>query len=332
MPVQFINMYKTKFYYEEKIIELGGKIHGVTSYTKNPIKYIFELRKIIIENNYEVVHCNMNSAVYLYPLIAAKLAGVKTIIAHSHNNSNDKGFLKSIVHNVNKYAIPLYANKFYACSIDAGKYFFSKKIVTGSKFMVIYNGINTESFAPNTESMEKKKIELGIDSNAFVVGHVGRFTPQKNHEYLINVFKHIVDRDENARLILIGKGQLEEKVLSQIKEKGLEKNVLMLGNRNDVEELMQVFDVFVLPSLYEGLGIVLIEAQSAGVPCVTTDEIPEEAELNKTFKRISLKEKQLLWAEEILGFKNITKIVDKNIEKYDINKCAQVLEEQYLRK
>lgn len=301
----FTNIYPNKLCFQDEMESMGAKIYKVSSYYKHPIKYIKEVKRIIKENNYNIVHCNMNSAAMLYPLIAAKFAGARVIIAHSHNNSSDKGLVKSLLHNINRYFIPLFANNYFACSEEAGKWFYGKKILKSDKFKVIRNSIDHDKFIYNKEIREKVRKALNIKKDTFVVGHVGRFAPQKNHSFLIDIFKDVVRENEDSKLLLIGIGDLQESIKNKVKELGLEDKVLFLNNRNDVNEIMQAMDVFVLPSLYEGLGIVLVEAQASGLPIVTNDEIPSIVKISDNYKTLSLEQSFKEWAREVISTKDI---------------------------
>ena len=331
----FVNIYNKKLYFQNEIEDMGGKVYKLTSYYKRPIKYIKELIKLINENNYEIIHCNMNSAVMIYPLIAGKLSKAKIVIAHSHNSSSDKGILKTVLHNINKHFIPLFANTFFACSIEAGKWFFNNKKLNSDRFKVIYNAIDTEKFIYNEKMREEKLKELKIDKNKKIIGHVGRFEKQKNHEFLIDIFNEIFKKEPNAILLLIGDGSLKQHIKEKTIELNIQDKVIFLGKRNDVEELYQAMDVFVFPSLYEGLGTVLIEAQYSGLPCVVSNKIPNETQITDTIKYLQL-EKTSEWKENILYFINNKKVKRENnvlkdvAKQFDIKIAAKELEKKYI--
>lgn len=296
----FVNIYNNELCFQNEIEQLGGKIYKVSSYYKHPIKYIRELKNIIIDNNYEIIHCNMNSAVFLYPLIAAKIAKAKVIIAHSHNSSSDKGVIKALLHNINKHFIPFFANKFFACSNKAGKWFYSSKILKSNDYYVIKNSINTNIFRFNDNIRKEKRAELKVADNTILIGHVGRFNKQKNHIFLIDVFNEYHRNNKNSKLLLVGIGPLKEKVESKVKELKLIDNVLFLEQRKDVNELMMAMDVFVLPSLYEGLPLVGVEAQAAGLPCIFSDSITDEIKISNNAQFVSLRDNIEKWSN-ILG-------------------------------
>lgn len=332
----FVNIYDKKLYFQDEIENMGGKVYKLTSYYKNPIKYIKELKKLINQNKYEIVHCNMNSAAMIFPLIAGKFSNAKIVIAHSHNSSSDKGFFKSFLHNINKRFIPIFANVFFACSNDAGKWFFSKRILKSDKYEVIYNAIDAKKFEYNQKNREKKQKELGLDKNTIIIGHVGRFEKQKNHEFLIELFNEMYKERKNIKLLLIGEGTLKQTLKEKVLNMHLENNVIFLGRRDDIEDLYQIMDVFVFPSLYEGLGTVLIEAQYSGLPCVVSNNIPKEAQITRRFEYLELK-KINEWKNTIFRFIN-NSISERekntfleNYRKFDIKIATENLEKKYIK-
>lgn len=331
----FTNIYPNKLCFQDEMESMGAKIYKVSSYYKHPIKYIKEVKRIIKENNYNIVHCNMNSAAMLYPLIAAKFAGARVIIAHSHNASSDKGFVKMLLHNINKHFIPLFATDYVGCSKLAGSWFFSKRIINSDKFKVINNAIDVDNFKFNKELRIKKRNELGFNDDEIVLGHVGRFNKQKNQMFLVDLLNYIVSKNKKYKLILIGIGPLQENVKSRVKELNLENNVIFLNKRNDVNELMMAMDVFVLPSLYEGLPLVGIEAQTTGVPCLFSDSITNEVILNDNSKMISLKATKEEWNNNIKKISLLRINREKMCEyskKYEITNNASELIKYYYKK
>lgn len=317
----FINIYDNKLCFEDEITNMGGKIFKISSYYKHPLKYISELKKIINDNNYQIIHCNMNSAVMIYPLIAAKLSKAKITIAHSHNASSDKGIIKALLHNINKQFIPLFANRFFACSNKAGKWFYSKKVMNSEKYYVINNAIDVEKFKFNTKIRNKKRKELGLEKDTIVVGHVGRFNKQKNHKFLIEIFNRAYQENNKLRLILIGIGPLMEEIKEKINSLSLSNVVLFLEQRNDVNELMQVMDIFILPSLYEGLPLVGVEAQVSGLKCLFSSSITSEVKLLNTTDYIDLNNLNE-WVNKIIELKSFDRN-NLNIDNFDIKIQAE---------
>lgn len=235
----------------EEIEKLGGKVIVIPPYQKL-FKYQKELYRIFKENNYKIIHSHIN-ALSVFPLRIAKKAGVPIRIAHSHSTSNKKEWKKNILKMILRPLSKLYANKYFACTEYAGKWLFGKKVVERKELNVINNAIDLKKFEFNKNAREDLRKELGIKEDVLVIGHVGRFMKQKNHEFLIDVFEKAIKQDDNIYLILVGQGPLEDKIKEMAKEKGIEDKILFLGQRNDVNKLYQAMDIFVLPSLYEGL-------------------------------------------------------------------------------
>lgn len=235
----------------EEIEKLGGKVIVIPPYQKL-FKYQKELYRIFKENNYKIIHSHIN-ALSVFPLRIAKKAGVPIRIAHSHSTSNKKEWKKNILKMILRPFSKLYANNYFACTEYAGKWLFGKKVVERKELNVINNAIDLKKFEFNENTREDLRKELGIKEDVLVIGHVGRFMKQKNHEFLIDVFEKAIKQDDNIYLILVGQGPLEDKIKEMAKEKGIENKILFLGQRNDVNKLYQAMDIFVLPSLYEGL-------------------------------------------------------------------------------
>ena len=235
----------------EEIEKLGGKVIVIPPYQKL-FEYQKELYRIFKENNYKIVHSHIN-ALSVFPLRIAKKAGVPIRIAHSHSTSNKKEWKKNILKMILRPFSKLYANKYFACTEYSGKWLFGKKVVERKELNVINNAIDLKKFEFNKNTREDLRKKLGIKEDVLVIGHVGRFMKQKNHEFLIDVFEKAIKQDDNIYLILVGQGPLEDKIKEMVKEKGIEDKILFLGQRNDVNKLYQAMDIFVLPSLYEGL-------------------------------------------------------------------------------
>ena len=235
----------------EEIEKLGGKVIVIPPYQKL-FKYQKELYRIFKENNYKIIHSHIN-ALSVFPLRIAKKEGVPIRIAHSHSTSNKKEWKKNILKMILRPFSKLYANNYFACTEYAGKWLFGKKVVERKELNVINNAIDLKKFEFNENTREDLRKELGIKEDVLVIGHVGRFMKQKNHEFLIDVFEKAIKQDDNIYLILVGQGPLEDKIKEMAKEKGIEDKILFLGQRNDVNKLYQAMDIFVLPSLYEGL-------------------------------------------------------------------------------
>lgn len=256
--------------YEQEIEQMGGKIYHLTVLDdKNIIKYCSELNKFYKNHpEYKIVHGHLSSIAFFY-LGAAKRNHVPWRIAHSHGAGflhTPKGVAKYLLFRTTKWN----ANIRLACSTEAGKYLYG-----GDSFEFVPNGIDINRFAFNSDVRSRLREELGLTNN-YVIGHVGRFNLQKNHRYLLQVFKGVLDRRPEARLLLLGDGELFKEIQELSHELHIEGAVIFAGVHKDVEKYYQAMDVFVLPSAFEGLPVTGIEAQYSGLPCVLSDRITKE--------------------------------------------------------
>ncbi|NUU75300.1 glycosyltransferase family 1 protein [Paenibacillus xylanilyticus] len=315
-------------YFEEEILDGDSRIITLPARRRNPIKYFFSIYKLLKgQSEYEIIHVHLNSCSSIEPIIAAKLCG-KKVFVHSHSAMNRNRLITRILHNVNKRIMNHMVDERLACSNKAGQWMFGKH-----DFIVINNAIPLRNYLYNKNNRQEVRKQLGIE-NKFVVGHVGRFTSIKNHEFLIDIFKSIREKNKDAVLLLVGDGELRSKIESKVIELGLKDHVIMTGARTDVSNLLQAMDVFVFPSFFEGLGIVAIEAQAAGLPCIVSESIPVEAFVTKLIKSVSLFESSSKWSEIILkyskSFKRRSTYKEIKTAGYDISDAALVLERLYL--
>lgn len=308
---------------KEEINKLGGNVVIIPSYS-NPIHYMKELAKLFKEGNYDIVHSNMN-ALSVFTLKAAKKAGIKIRIAHSHSTSNKKELLKSIVKNILKPFSKKYATNYFACSELAGRWLFGNKAVDNNKVTIINNAVDIKKFVYQKEIRDKVRAEYNL-LDKFVVGHIGRFVKQKNHKFLIDIFNEVLKIQTNAVLLLVGEGPLRDDVEAYVEKLGLKDKVAFVGAQKNIAPFYQAMDCFVLPSLYEGLPVVGIEAQSNGLPCVFADTITKEVAVNNNVIFKSLSEGPESWAKVIC--KDIKRTLNNKIEnsKYDIHiECERLV-------
>lgn len=284
---------------QDDITRLGAKFYVLPSPTTHPIQFLQKSYQFFKTHRYKTIHSHFtNLNFFFYPL--AKCFGTKNIIQHAHLTKWSDKKCSAIRNYLMLHAVwPLITHKM-ACSESAGNAYY------GKNFTVANNGIDIDKFVYNPAVRIAKRKELGLENN-FVIGHVGRFALQKNHPFLLDIFVEIVKQEPTARLVLVGGGPLEEEIKAQIFAKQLQDKVLLLGPRKDMAELYQALDCFVFPSLHEGLGIVAIEAQTAGLPCVLADTLPQEAFICN-YKKLPLGSAKQ-WAEEILAFtKNFQRV------------------------
>lgn len=279
----------------------GGRIYEVTAYTKNIFTFTYEIYKIIKNGHYDIVHSNMNS-LSVFPLFAAWLAGARVRILHNHTTDTKAEGFRTVIKRTLRPFAKMFANQYWACSKLAAEWMYGKKAVDSGKVTIINNAIDLKKFAFSQEKRDALRNELGLKGK-FVVGHVGRFEKAKNHEFVIDVFTEIVKQEEKACLLLIGDGSLMKSIRKKVSELHLENKVLFLGVRNDVADLYNVMDVFLFPSLYEGFGMVAVEAQVNGLPLLCSDQVTKEIVISRSVKMLSLRFEAPLWACEALSAK-----------------------------
>ncbi|MBP3635038.1 MAG: glycosyltransferase family 1 protein [Bacilli bacterium] len=316
----------------KEIEKLGGKVILIPPYQK-PFKYHKKLKKILEEGNYKIVHSHINT-MSVFPLFAAKCAGVPIRIVHNHSTTNKKELIKNMLKQILKPFSKVFSTHYFACTEHAGRWLFGDKTFDKGNVYVLNNAIDLDKFKYNENLRAKKRKELDISDDTIVIGHVGRFMKQKNHSFLIELFSEIHKKKNDSVLLLVGQGPLMGEIKDKVNALGLTDNVKFLGQRNDVNELYQAFDVFCLPSLYEGLGIVLIEAQCAGSLCFCSSEVPDVAKVTDNLQFIDLNLPATIWSKKILENININKRKDhvKDCQKagYDINIEVKKLEEKYI--
>ena len=315
----------------KEITQLGGKIYKMPKFNGINIIDVQSSWKKFFENHseYKILHSHVRSYASIYIPIA-KQFGLKTII-HSHNTSNGNGIM-AITKRILQYPLKFQADYFFACSKEAGEWLFGKKIIDHSNFIIIPNAIDTNKFKFNKEARERIRNELKIN-NKFVVGHIGRHTPQKNPFFLLKLFAEIHKAEPNARLLQVGQGELTEQMKEECDKLGITDKVIFTGSRDDIPDLLSAMDVFVFPSLWEGLGIVAIEAQTCGLPIICSDTIPKETKITDLIEYLPLNEDAKFWADRVLNKKgyNVRKDRIKDIiaAGYDISTTAKWLENFY---
>lgn len=315
----------------EEIEKLGGRVILIPPYQK-VFKYHKELKKIFKENNYKIVHSHINT-LSVFPLFAAWMARVPVRIAHSHSTTNKKEWKKNLLKVFLRPFAKVFANKYFACTEHAGRWMFGNKEFEKGNIYLLNNAIDLDKFKYDEKIRNKKRKELGIKNTQFVIGHIGRFVQQKNHEQLIDIFYEIHKENNNALLVLVGQGPLMNKMKEKCSNLKINESVMFLGQRDDVSELYQVFDLFLFPSLYEGLGMVVIEAQCAGLPCLCSTEVPMVAKVSDNIEFLKLDDDIILWKQSALSKLNIFNRKDCSKEVstygYNINLEVQKLEKEY---
>lgn len=263
---------------EKEILSMGGRIIRVPSY-KKIFKYIKELKKIFFQNNYKIVHSHLNT-LSVFPLYAAHSVGVPVRISHSHSTASNKEFLKSLLKKILRYFSSTFATDCFACSTDAAIFQFGRKKVGTNKVVYLKNAINNQKFSYDENKRKELRKKLNIDDSTIVYGHVGRFDSSKNHQFLLKLFSKLKINNNNSKLILVGDGKERGFINELINKYQLKNDIILTGNVVNVEDYYQIMDMFLFPSLYEGLGMSLIEAQCSGLQCIASNYVPLEAKIS----------------------------------------------------
>lgn len=317
----------------KEIRELGGNIYLLPS-VSHVAGYHRAVKRLIQIHQYDIVHCHMNT-LSVFPLFAAYRAGAGVRICHNHTTAHRgegaKTILKYLLRPMNRW----FATDYFACGEYAAKWMYGKKALQEKEVYIMRNAIDVEKFRYNTITRISMRMKLEL-ADKFVVGHIGRFMYQKNHDFLIDVFEEVHRRNPDAVLLLIGEGELESDIKKKVKRLGLEESVIFYGTSKDTSMLYQVMDVFCLPSFYEGLPVVAVEAQMNGLSVVTSKNVTPEITVLDNCRQIALKDGVKVWADVILKAdvresvrQNGWKVMEKN--GYSIGEEARKLEKWYGR-
>lgn len=319
--------------YEDEILKMGGRIFRVPILSKNPFLYIIEVNSFFKKHKeYEIIHAH-TSAKNAIPLYLAKRNNIRHRICHSHMTKNDKG-INGFIKNMLKPFVKYVSTDFVACGKEAGIWLYGQKFYNNHG-MLLRNVIDAEKYRYNVHNRRCLR-EQNKWTDKIIIGNIARFDIPKNHEYLIDIFFSIKKRKSDAILVLVGDGPLRESIVKKVETLGLSESVFFTGVVDNVQDYMQAIDAFLLPSLYEGLPLTLIEAQSAGLRCFTSkDVVTNESNISGLVEFISLADNSEQWAEKILSFMPYQRqdmyqvIIDSG---YDVISAAIFLQNFYLSK
>lgn len=312
--------------YDEEIQRLGGEIYRLPRLNPMSRQYLKKLDEFFQKQNYQIVHSHLD-CMSTYPLKAAEKAAVPVRIAHTHNKSQELN-LKYPLKIWSKKKIPQYATHLFSCGKAAGEWTFED-----SEFKIIPNAIDTEKFQYDETKRNKVRKKLDI-SDKLVLGHVGRFYKQKNHRFLLDIFQQVKLQEDSAVLLLVGDGPLKNEMAEYAKSLGISDSVMFLGVREDIPELLQAFDIFVFPSLFEGLPVTLLEAQCSGLPCVVSDEVSNEVNITELIMNLSLNAPIENWSQAILKQKDALRSDHSSAvvqAGFDIKKASADLVDFYMK-
>lgn len=322
--------------YDEEIQLLGGRKYAINVNANNTFVRIQKeakaFYKFLCEHEYKIIHVHYTTPLRAPYLLSAKKAGVPVRIYHSHSAKvSGKSKVKLLIYNYYRKRISKWATDWFACSEVAAEWMYEKQLIKSGKVYVVYNGIDTKRFSYNSSVRERIRKQMNLE-DSFVVMHTGRFLPQKNHIFIIDVFKEIVKKEPNAKLFLLGTGDLLNEVQDKVQKFGLEDKVYFLGVKKNVEDYLSAADCYIMPSLYEGLPVAVVEAECSGLPCILSTNITREVALTENVEFLSLNETIDTWANAVIrrvGMyrdNNAEKIVEKG---YDVESVSRKLQNFY---
>lgn len=332
LQFDFIVDHPDRMYFADEIHKLGGKIFIMPTFVGSNV---LEIRKkwkefFLDHQEYKILHSHVRSYASFY-LPIAKEFGITTII-HSHSTSNGRG-ATALIKNILQIPLRFQADYFMACSKCAGQWLFGKRIVRQKNFFIIRNAIDLEQFAYNEDVRTKTRKELGIEKK-FVLGFLGRVTASKNPWFVLDVFNEIKQRKKNVKLLFVGDGELLQEIKENAKDKGLAKDIIFTGTKGNTFELYAAMDAYCFPSLWEGLGISLIEAQASGLYCVCSENIPDEAIVTDLVEKVKLDKGAAIWAQKILQHQKYNRKCTSDLIRkagYDIRENARWIQKFYLK-
>lgn len=332
----------SKYVPVEEIKALGGRLFVLPTF-RHPVKYVRTLRRLLTENQYSIMHCHLSTLSFL-PLLAGKHAGVPVRILHNHSTSGGaREWLRNLAKFLLKPLAKLYATDRFACSAHAAEWIYGHVPVCDMEdtrapkkaAIVMRNAIDTELFRFSEKKRTQTRKELKVKQGTLLFGNVGRFCPQKNQQFLIDIFAQIVRQHSNSKLVMAGVGDDMELIRARVLAAGLADKVIFAGQRSDIDCLYSAMDCFILPSNYEGLGMAGIEAQCTGLQCLFSEHVPQEVKITRNAHFLSLKTSAHDWAFaaiNLAGIKRCDSSAETAASGYDIIAEAKKLAEYYLRR
>ena len=290
-----------KCFYEDEIVAMGGKFYRIPSKSQDRKAFETQLTDIVKSGGYEYVLRITSNAMGFMDLKIAKQAGAKICAARSSNSSDGAGWKLWLAHRMGRLLYEKYVDAKFAPSDLAAAYTFGNKAYKAGKVTILHNAVDLSVFRYDEAGRQAIRKEFGIADDTLLVGHVGRFMTQKNHSFLLKIFAEMTKQTPNAKLLLVGKGELEQELRMQVAELKLTDKVIFAGIRSDIPQVLSAMDMFVFPSLYEGMPNTVIEAQATGLPCVIADTITREADITGLVQYLPLTESLEIWAEKALG-------------------------------
>ncbi|HEL1740461.1 TPA: glycosyltransferase [Streptococcus suis] len=339
--VTFLTCGKTTYdMYRNDIENRGGHIDEIPIFAdtlSKQVKLYKALKEYYSENQPDIVHINSGGLSFHYLASrAAKAVGIKTVILHSHNFIPEKSGFKEKLKNVMKRQVARYGDVYLACSTGAARWIFPENLVDSNSVEIIPNGIDTVKFAYSLEKRQSFRNEFGI-GNELLIGNIGRFQEQKNHPFMLKIMAEVIKKSPDAKLMLAGEGELRKTIEEQVVEYGLAENIIFLGERNDMDRFFSAMDVFILPSLHEGLPFAAIEAQASGTTVLLADTVTVETNVtgNVSYLPIFSDGSEFLWAEAVLkelpreDYRHQQNKIMRQ-SPYNVEVCCQMMRNIYL--
>lgn len=313
----------------EEIEKLGGKVILIPPYQK-VFKYHNKLKKILKEGHYKIVHSHINT-LSVFSLCAAWTAKVPIRIAHSHSTTNKQEWKKNFIKVLLRPFVKIFATDYMACTKHAGEWMFGAKALKNNRIYILNNAIETQKYKFNNKIRKDIRNKYNISESTILIGHVGRFVEQKNHAFLIEIFKEYHNQNHDSKLMLIGQGPLADKMKEKLKDLNLLDDVIFVGQVDNVNDYYSAMDLFVFPSLYEGLGMVVVEAQYSGLPCIVSTEVPQIAKISDNVEFVDLNAPLEVWLNELKKYSLRKSRIQSeiSIKIYDISRESVKLEEEY---
>lgn len=293
-------IYEKVIFYEQ-LREKGVIFHDIVRRGKNPIKNLKMLNEIFLNNKFDAIWLNACTLTYISPLVLAKKHGVKVRAIHGHSTDITRGNLMRFFHSINKKRIGKYANLFMGCTPEAAMFVAPKSIIKDRNFIVVKNAIELEKYSYSKKIREEVRREFDIESDDFVIGNVGHLIDVKNQDFLIDIFEEINRDVPNSKLIIVGEGELEQDLKEKAINKSIKDKIIFTGKRNDVNRIMNAFDVFVMPSKFEGLPLSAVEAQASGLKTFLSDKVSKDSKLTDLVYFINLDSDIINWKNFIIS-------------------------------
>ncbi len=324
----FIDISNDKIAFYDELVSDGANIYKVIGRDKNYFEHISQLKNIIKKNNYNIIHIHIMDYSWFEPIVIASKYSKAKIILHSHSANNVMTWNQKhkMLHKIGKWLCKNVKAEHVACGKKAGEFMFPNQI-----FTILNNGIDLDKFKYNYQYNEELRKELKIAEKSFIIGQVAKLDLPKNPLFLLEIFNEYKKKDINAKLVVVGEGPQKKEMEEKIKEYNLGQDVFLLGRRDDCYKIYSMFDLFLMPSLYEGFSISLVEAQANGLKCYTSDEVDEDSNITGNVQFISLEKNAGFWADQILNSKNERdrNAQEKIPDKFDFKNSYEMVYEVY---